>query len=74
MWTTPLEIQGLECNDGFTRAGEREQGICSVSHTDLLSPLWLHPAWGTCVFPAHMVRAQSQDLIMMGCMLSKTDE
>lgn len=24
-WTAPLEIKGLECNDGFTRGGKEEQ-------------------------------------------------
>ena len=79
--TTPLDLLGLECNGGFTRAGKGKhslnipcrQGICSVSRRDLLSPLWLHPAQGTCAFPAHTVRVQSQELIIVGCTLSKRD-
>lgn len=76
VWPLLWKYKGLKVMMGFPGQGggnshSYRQGICLVSHTDLLSPPWLHPAWGA--FPVHMVRALFQELIIMGCIFSKHD-
>lgn len=78
VWTTFWKYNGLNIVMGLAEQGGNNspfyrEGICSASYADLLSPLGLHPAWRACVFSVHMVRACSQEFIIMRCITSKKD-